>query len=140
MGELAMPAKFYIDDQNRILFTVWEGEATDSDLIDTLKRYKMEIIGSNEYIDYDELVNLREMTGTKLSLNGLKKIAQAASSTDNETIKTKLALIVSTDIAFSLARMYEAYRTFTHKSNKEIRVFKMENDALEWLHTTPMEE
>ena len=132
-----MPASYYIDNHTRIIFTVWEGEAVDIDLIDALKKYQTEIKNSPEYDDYDELVNLSQMTGTKLSLNGLKKIGQIASRTDQDTIKTKLALVVSTDIAFSLARMYEAYRTFAHKSNKEIRVFKKENDALEWLHCTP---
>jgi len=30
--------------------------------------------------------------------------------------------------------MYEAYRSMSKKSNKEIRVFKNENDAFAWIN------
>jgi len=56
-----------------------------------------------------------------------------ASSTDKDRTRTKLALIVASNLAFGLARMYEIYRSLSRHANKEIRVFKNEPDALAWI-------
>ena len=128
-----MSAIYNIDDQSRIISVQWQGDAADGDLLAALKRYQIEIKSKPEYADYHELVNLEQMTGKSLSLSGLIKIAQLAFSIEPQGVKTKLALVVGSDFVFSLARMYQAYRTFSHQSNKTIKVFKNELKAIEWL-------
>jgi len=49
----------------------------------------------------------------------------------NETLN--LGFIVSSDLAFGLARMYEVYRGVTRETNKELRTFKNNDDAYKWV-------
>ncbi|MCW9015170.1 MAG: STAS/SEC14 domain-containing protein [Gammaproteobacteria bacterium] len=128
-----MPAYHCIDREARIVFTVWRGEAIDVDFIDALKKYHQDIKNKTELVEYNELVDLSKITGIKLTIEGIKKLGEIAVRTDQNKIKTKLAFVVSSDMAFGLARMYEAYRSLSRNANKEIRVFKKENDALVWI-------
>ena len=131
--EVLVPATHYIENDKRIIFTIWQGDASDDDLISALQRYQSDIKSNPEYANYNELVNLLQVTGGKLSFSGLTKIGQLASGVEPGGVKTKLALVVKSGFAYSLAKMYQVYRTVSHKSNKEIRVFNRERDALEWL-------
>lgn len=128
-----MPANHNIDTKAQLIITTWEGEACDIEFIEAIKIYQKDIQNHPDYIEYNEVVNLSEVTGFKLSTEGIKNISQLATKTDHGVIKRKLAIIVSSTFAFGLARMYEAYRSFSKNSNKEIRVFKTEKDAYEWL-------
>ena len=127
-----MPANHIIDDQNQLLITIWEGEAHDIEFIEAIQKYQKEIQNHPNYAKYNEVVDLRKITKLKLSTEGIKLIGTIASTTDIKEINKKLALIVSSNLAFGLARMYEAYRSFSKYSNKEIRVFKDESEAFVW--------
>jgi len=129
----AMPANHSIDNQAHLIITTWQGEARDVDLIEALKKYQAEIQNHPDYIAYNELVNFSNVTGIKLTTEGIKNIGKMASKTDKHEMHRKLAFIVSSNLAFGLARMYEAYRSFSKTANKEIRIFKNEKDALEWI-------
>ena len=60
-------------------------------------------------------------------------IGSVASTTDNKEINTKLAVIVSSNLAYGLVKMYEALRAYSNNSTKTIRAFKKESDAYEWV-------
>ncbi len=128
-----MPAKHYIDNKRQLIITSWEGTAHDAEFIKAIKKYQNDIQNKSEYINYNEIVNLSEVTSFKLSTEGIKNIGQIASSTDKSDGNRKLAIIVSSNLAYGLARMYEAYRSFSKKSKKEIRIFKKEKDAVAWI-------
>lgn len=129
-----MPAKHHIDSTSRLLITTWEGEAVDVDFIEAIKKYQQDIQCNSDYSNFNEIVDLTRITGIKLTTNGIKHMSSIASNTDQNRTNTKLALIVSSNLAFGLARMYEAYRSMSKNSNKEIRVFKNETDAFTWIN------
>jgi len=128
-----MPAKHNINLNNNLIITTWVGEATDNELIDAITRYQREIKTKPDYLAYNEIVDLRKIEGIKLTTEGIKRIGQIAVKTDQAEIRTKLAIIVNSSLAYGLARMYETYRNFAPNTNKEIRVFNKESDAHEWL-------
>lgn len=128
-----MPANHHIDNNNKLIVTTWEGEACDIEFIAAIKKYQNNIQNRPDFINYNEVVDLRKITSVKLTTKGIKTIGSIASKTDTKEINKKLALIVSSNLAFGLARMYEAYRSFSKNANKEIRVFKSETEAFEWV-------
>lgn len=130
-----MAAQHIIDTEARLIITRWKGDAIDIELIEALKRYQRDIQTNPEYLDYNELVDFREAGTLQVSTEGIKSIGRIASATDGEARHRKLALIVASDLAFGLARMYEVYRDVVRKSNKEIRTFKDEDEARDWLKT-----
>ena len=128
-----MPAKHHIDNNNQLIVTTWEGEARDIEFIEAIKNYQKNIQNNPDYVDFNEVVDFRKVTKLKLTNEGIKIIGTIASTTDTKGINKKLALIVSSNLAFGLARMYEAYRSFSKNANKEIRVFKDETAAFKWV-------
>lgn len=128
-----MPANHHIDNDARLIITTWEGEALDIDFIEALKKYQQDIQCHPDYINYNELVNLQGITNIKLTTAGLINIGKIASSTDQDEIGRKLALVVGTNKAFFLARTYKVYRTFSKTSYKHIRIFMDESEARQWL-------
>ena len=128
-----MPAKHHIDNKAKLIITTWEGEAIDIEFIEAIKKYQKDIHSNPDYLCYNEIVNFSKVKGIKLTTEGIINIGQIASRTDQNGVNRKLALIVSSNLAFGLARMYETYRNFAKNANKEIRVFKNENDAWEWI-------
>jgi len=128
-----MAVKHYIDTKSRLIITTWEGDAVDIDFIEEIQKYQKDIQNKTEYKNYNEVVNFSKVKGIKLTTEGIKNIGGIAAQTDRNEICRKLAFIVSNNLAFGLVRMYQAYRSFEKNSNKEIRVFKNENDAFEWI-------
>ena len=127
-----MSAIHNIDNENKLIVTTWEGEACDVEFIEAIKKYQSSIQNNPNYINYNEVVDCRKITKLKLTSEGIKTIGTIASATDTEKTHKKLALIVSSNLAFGLARMYQTYRSFSKTANKEIRVFKNESEALKW--------
>ncbi|MCW8922169.1 MAG: STAS/SEC14 domain-containing protein [Gammaproteobacteria bacterium] len=127
-----MPAKHHIDNKAKLIVTEWEGEAVGAELIEAIQKYQQEIQCQPDYMFYNEVLDFSNISGIKLSTREIIRIARIASTTDRKNYK-KLALIVSSTLAFGLARMYISYRSFEKNSNKEIRVFRNKNDAFEWV-------
>lgn len=128
-----MPAHHHIDNEAKLLITTWEGEAIDIDFINAIKRYHKDFQNQLEYRDYNEVVNLTGITDIKLTTEGLKQIGQIAATTDQKRDQGKLAFIVNTNLAYGLVRVYMTYRNFGHDATKELRVFREESVALDWL-------
>ncbi len=128
-----MPANHHIDNKAQLIITTWEGEAHDAEFIEAIKKYQNNIQNHPDNINYNEVVDLSNVTGMKLTTEGIKNIGLIASTTDHIEVNRKLAIIVNSNLAFGLARMYEVYRSFSKKSHKEICVFKTKKDAFEWI-------
>ena len=128
-----MPATHNIDSELRLIITVWEGEATDSEFIEALIKYHNVIQSNSEYINYNEIVNLIKAVPMKLTTGGLLKIGSIASKAEKKIINKKMALVVGTDFAFNLANLYIFYRNIGIISRKKIRVFKSEGEAYSWV-------
>lgn len=126
-----MPSQHVIDESLRLITTAWSGVAVDNELIDALKKYQREI--RSRYNSYNEILDLRQVTSFELTSRGIKALAQIASHADAPDVRTKLAIIVDTNLAFGLGRMYEAYRHSVPGSAKEVRIFRNCLDAFEWI-------
>ena len=127
-----MPAQHHIDDQEKIIVTKWIGEATDDRLLSALNKYQNEIQNDTRYVGYNEIVDFRDVPTFQISIKGLKNIGRAASKTDQHRPRTRLAFIVSTNLAVNLAKLYAVYRNFGKTPKKHIRAFKNEAEAYEW--------
>jgi len=128
-----MPANHYIDNKAKLLVTTWEGEAGDKEFIEAIKKYQKDLQNEPDYIKYNEIVDLSKITKFKFTTEGIKSIGQIASTTDQNEAYRKLALIVDSNLAYGLARMYVAYRSLYNKANKKVNVFKNEKEAYKWL-------
>jgi hypothetical protein len=128
-----MPAEYNIDKSIKLIVTTWSGVASDSELIDALSKYHQEIRSQADYHTYNEILDLSRVSSFMLSTDGIKNLAQLAVNADVENVKTKLAIIVSTPLAYGLGRMYVTYRSLVPGGGKEVRVYKMYRDALAWM-------
>jgi len=128
-----MPAHHTIDNRNKLIVTTWDGDVVDIDLIEALTKYQQDIQCHPHYLGYNEIVDFSEVRKIKVTTEGIKNIGRRASTTDQNGIDRRLAFIVSSDLAFGLARMYEVYRSLTRKTNKRVRTFKNKRDAYAWV-------
>ena len=130
-----MPAKHYIDNEAKIIFTTWEGAATNAEFINALKKYQKDIQCNLAYIDYNEIFDFSNATLFEISINGMLDMGRIGAQTDHLFTNKKLALVVGSYFAFGTAKLYETYRNLGIESSKEIRVFKDRNKAIIWAQT-----
>lgn len=128
-----MPAKHNIDKEAQLIITTWHGEARDVDFIEAIKEYQQNIQNHPNHIDYNEVLDLTNLSHFQLTTEGIKKIGLIASSSDQDEVDRKLAIIVNSNLAFGFAKMYTAYRNLSKQSSKKIHVFKSQIKAFEWV-------
>ncbi len=121
-----------IDTGNRLICTVWTGEANDHEFITALIKYQQEIKNQPEYIHYNEVLDLSGISGFNLTTTGLRRLSEIAVKTDSHA-RTRLAIVVTQTFGYGLARMYQTYRSFIPKASKEVQVFRNTFEALEWV-------
>ena len=127
-----MSANHFIDKEAKLIVTTWEGDAADIEFIEAITKHQRDIQLNPEYIEYNEVANFCKITSIKLTPKGLKRIGRIASKTDQHKSNSKLALVVSSGTAFNLARIYASFRNLQNDTNKEIRIFKDEVEAMGW--------
>jgi hypothetical protein len=119
-----MPIHYRIDSARKLVYTTFEGEITDQLVLQHANKIQSdpEIDGS-----FVELIDANTISMSGVSGSGLRAVAAAL--TDLKTIG-KIAILVSRDVEFGLARMIEM---LADESPTEIRVFRAEVDARSWL-------
>ena len=127
-----MPANHYVDNKEKILVSTWEGDATDNECAEALKKYQEEFQNNPDYIKYNEIIDTRNVKRIKLTTKGIKYSSLLASTTDKNEGNRKLAFIVNSNLAYGLVRMFITYRSFADNANKELNVFKNKKEAIEW--------
>ncbi len=132
-----MPAKHFVNENSKLIVTTWEGDAHDVEFIEAIKKYQNEIQNHPDYVGYNEVVDLTRIGKINLTTEGIKTIGSIASNTDQDNANRRLALIVSSNFAYGLSRMYVTYRELATDARKKIRVFKNEKDAYEWVKANP---
>ena len=130
-----MPANHHIDHKTKLIVTRWEGFACDIELIKALKKYQKEIQNHPDYIHYNEVLDVCKVSSNQVTLEGIRNIARIASEADHSQPNRKLALLVCSNLAFGLAKIYETYRKYAKSGKQQIRVFKNEKDAFQWVQT-----
>jgi hypothetical protein len=78
-----------------------------------------------------------DMTGvTQIEFISAKRVSDLAvisAGMDSPDSPSKLAILATANVHFGLGRMYETYRQLDKKSNKEVRIFRIRQEALQWL-------
>jgi hypothetical protein len=130
---VTMPAEHKIDTNIRCIITTWSGEAADRALIEALAVYQRTIKSRPEYATFDEIVDFSNASNYDLSVSGIQRLVELGSTTDAPGTRTKMAIVVTTPVAYGLARMYQAYRGFMPHGSKVLRVFRTNEDARNWV-------
>jgi len=124
------------DDKHLIITTCISVETTEEDMIKALAYYQEHIQNQPDYINYNEVLILPEATDIDLTFSGVKKLAKLAIKSDREDPNRKLALLMQSNLGYSLAKMYQVYRNLIKRSGKQIRVYKQVKSALDWARKT----
>jgi hypothetical protein len=128
-----MSALHTIDHASKLIVTTWEGGVTDVEFIDAFKKYQEEIQKNQDFIGYNEVLDVTNASNIKLSSEGIEYLADLASVTDQDVHHRRFAIIVNSPLAYGLARMYAIYRGFTKSRTKSLRVFNDRKKAFEWV-------
>ena len=130
-----MPISFRLDPARHLRYATATGVLTDFDLLRTFAALL-------DAPDYDPSLDLlfdgRGIEGLDVSTETVRKIAHQVALADTaiaEGVRPKTAIVVPTDAAFGLARMYETYRAL-ESSRKQYLVCRTIEEAREWLGLT----
>ena len=129
-----MAAKHHIDNLNGLIITDWMGDADVDKFINAYRKYQKNIRNSGELREYNEIVDFSGIQKLSFSIQDLKKYAGLAVSFD-QSVKTKLALIVKSRLAHGLASGYVVLRKIDPRNNKSVKVFRNNFDALKWINS-----
>ncbi len=77
------------------------------------------------------LIDYRELETSSLSQSDIMAIAQHSKRHAREVGRNRLAILVSDDLTFGLARMWKAYADNTKEIN--VRYFRQSEEAIDWL-------
>ncbi len=116
-----MPALYYVDTENRIIFWDFEGAVTDAELLAAVQK----LWADPQYRpEYSRLVDTTQSNSTRLSAEVVRWIAYR----NGRPGVGKFAFVVGSDPMFGMARMYEMY-----SEGAPCQVFRSRSAALAWL-------
>jgi hypothetical protein len=113
--------------EDGIIHSVVEGRFTADDV----RAHRTAVRSDSAYgATLPRLVDCREMS-TLLSTSDLKALAAEQQATQLETdVPGRYAILVTSDVAFGIARMYGA---FVEDGLLDLRVFRDADEAMAWL-------
>jgi hypothetical protein len=125
-----VPIDHRIDHARRLVVAEGRGTVTDEEVF----RYQREVWSRSDVVGYDELI---DMSGAGEIVEGprerMRALAELSAASDPPAGTSKLAIVAPQDLAFGVARMYQAYRELTPRSTKTVSVFRARDAALRWL-------
>jgi hypothetical protein len=123
-----------LDHDNQIIITTFAPEEVNLKMfLDAFSKYQEELRYLPDYQGYNELVDFRPISNINITAAELKEFGRFTMSTDNRNIVTRLALIVESKQAYTLAKVYETLRNLAPSSKKQVRVFRDMDEAMVWL-------
>lgn len=130
-----MPAEFEIDLEHRLVRSRAWGVLVDADLAATQQALRT---APGFEPDFCQLYDFREVTQIKLTAPFLRRLAKQSPFARD----ARRAVVVSSDVAFGMARMYELAG---NRDPNRFRIFRTCEEAIDWLgedarppHTTPI--
>jgi len=126
-----MPIRHRYDPGMRTLFVTAEGEIGDDEFLAWGQQ-----VAADEAIPAGrlELIDLRRLELPDVSSETLRRVADAFRQRDRTQFETKIAVVASSDLAFGLSRMYQAYRS---DAPIALEVFRDMDAARAWLGLPP---
>jgi hypothetical protein len=126
-----------IDHDSKVIITTFAPEDVTLKLfLETFNKYQDELKYLPDFQKYNELVDFRPITSINITASELKQLSNLASKQDTREIVTKLALLVDSKPAFTLAKVYEVIRNLNPASKKQVKVFQEFEEALDWVTDT----
>jgi len=121
-----------IDHDSKVIITTFAPEDVTLKLfLETFNKYQDELKYLPDFQKYNELVDFRPITSINITDSELKQLSNLASKQDTREIVTKLALLVDSKPAFTLAKVYEVIRNLNPASKKQVTVFQEFEEALD---------
>lgn len=122
-----MPIEHEFDAERRILCVRMFGAVSDEDVL----RYAEEITrNAVEDPVHDELIDVREVDSPIASTETLRRVAAMFSGSERQPESVKIAFVATSDAAYGIARMYQAFRS---NSAAAMKVFRDVDEARAWL-------
>ena len=118
-----MPASFVIDHQHRIVRSKGWGVLVEADFMGTQRGLR-----EDKQFDptYRQIYDFSEVTSINISSSQLQSIAYASPFSP----QARRAFVVSSDVAFGMARMYSL---MGDRNPETLRIFRDRGSALSWL-------
>ena len=120
-----MPVSYRIDPTQKIVYTTFEGEVTDQQIVRHARK-----IGSDPEIDGSFAELIHADTSSMIGVSG-SGVREAADALRVSTAIRKIGIVASRNVEFGLARMVELL--LADESLIEIQVFREQADARSWL-------
>jgi len=123
-----------IDHDNKVIITTFAPEEASLKLfLEAFNKYQEELRFLPDYLKYNEMVDFRSITSINITASELKELSKLTIANDARETVTKLALLVDSGPARTLAKVYEMIRNFNPLSNKQVKIFQDPDTALAWL-------
>ena len=127
-----MLVSYRIDHDTKVIITTFAPEdVTLKIFLEKFNNYQDELKYLPDFQEYNELVDFRPITSINITDSELKQLSNLASKQDTREIVTKLALLVDSKPAFTLAKVYEVIRNLNPASKKQVKVFQEFEEALD---------
>jgi hypothetical protein len=122
-----MPVSYHIDVKRDLVLTTASGILTDEDVLE----HKAKLTNDTLFKPgMKELSDLRFIDRLAVTPDGVRAMVQKDSLDKVQLVSHKLAIIVSQDLAFGMARMYQ---TLTQSNLENVGIFRSIEDARVWL-------
>ena len=119
-----MSVFYKIDKERRLVMSTGSGAFT---LVDALAHQQRLANDPDFDPSFSQLVDLTHVTSVDVTASDIRKLAQANLFSRG----SRRAILATSDVAFGLARMFEALRESAGEDG--IQVFRDLNEALDWL-------
>jgi hypothetical protein len=127
-----MPLTVRVDQALRVRYAVASGTVTDADVLDT---YGGELVDPTFDPALDQIFDGRAIDRLEVTSEALRTLADLMVVVDGALppgIHPRVAIVVPTDVAFGLARMYQAYRE-SRGTPKQYYVCRSMDEARRWM-------
>ena len=125
-----MPMSYTIDSDAGVISITGEGLLTDSEMIDCVDALR------HDPALRPEMNTLSDMRRIEVGFTsaGVEKMVEVMRATEDRRGAAKAAIVVSEDVAFGMARMFESIADFSGV-HPEFRVFRDIQSAVDWLQS-----
>ena len=122
-----MPITFQIDVDQNLILTTASGTLTDEDVLGL----KTQLVQHPDFrLGMGELSDIRNIDRLAVTPAGVRAMVQQDKDHQDHVASHKLALVISEDVAFGMARMYQM---LTESTMENVGVFRDLDEAKAWL-------
>jgi len=129
--ETWVPIDYQIDHDRRMVIA----EGRDTVTPDDVFTYQRDVWSRPDVRGYDELI---DMNTSEAIVGGprprMRELADLSAASDLPDRWSRVAIVAGSDLAFGIARQYQAYRQLHERTHREVAVFRRRVAAVEWLN------